>query len=307
MKTKLRKLNRLLAVTIALTAVLTSGFNVAGPIVTEWSFSSNATFTAASFGSGSGSTNGGTALPVEDYELSWGAVNGDFENPTGTASNNRSAMTIGVPGSLTGGGSATGDVKTVIGGGIPTGAEIGLGVNITHWNNPLSGAFATLTGGTIFDTLTLTPKLPFVGSAVSAPDITFDFNFAETPNGGPCASGTPAPCGDLFGIFGTPTLNLMFSYDANDYLASILLSDGQGGASPLGALTDDQCTAISFGSGCIGFLTSESQATTLQFAFAVSTDPIFDVPEPATLALFGLGVFGMGYCSRRKAAQQHTL
>lgn len=307
MKSKIIKLNRLLVVSTAFTAILTSGLSVAGPIVTDWSFSTNATFTAASFGAGSGNTNGGTALPALDYELSWGAAGGDFQNPTNNSSQNRSAMTIGVPGSLTGGGPATGSVQTVIGGGIPTGAEIGLGVNLTHWNNPISGAFATLTGGTIFDTLTLTPTAPAAGPPVSAPDLTFNFNFAETSNGGPCASGTPTPCGDLFGIFGVPTLNQMFTYDGNDYLASILLSDGLGGASPLGTLTDAQCSEISFGSGCIGFLTAENQATTLQFAFAVSTDPLFDVPEPATLALFGLGLFGMGYCSRRKAAQQHAL
>ena len=302
MKTKRINLNRLLVASTALAAVLTSGLSIAGPIVTDWSFSTNATFTAATFGSGTGTTNGGTALPASDYELSWGAAGGDFQNPTNNSAQNRSAMTIGIPGSLTGGGPATGNVQTVIGGGIPTGAEIGLGINITHWNNPLSGLFSTLTGGTIFDTLTLTPTAPVPGPAVSAPDLTFDFNFAETSNGGPCASGTPTPCGDLFGIFGAPTLNQMFSFDGNAYLASILLSDGLGGASPLGTLTDDQCSAISFGSGCIGFLTAESQATTLQFAFAVSTDPIFDVPEPATLAIFGLGLIGIGYSSRRKSA-----
>lgn len=266
---------------------------VAGPIVTQWNYSTNATFTDATFTFGSGTTNGGTPLPGTDYELSWGATGGSFQGSNA----NRSAFTIGngVDGTLTGGGPAQGSVDTLIGGGVPNASQIGVGMNVTHWNNIIGATFATLASGTVFDTLSLTPVLPAPGPVVNAPDITFNFNFKETLNGGPCAAGTPTPCGDIFGIFGIPTLNQMFSYDGNNYLASVLILDDQGGVSPIGTLEAEQCSAIGFAQGCQGFLTEEDAATTVQFAFAVSTAPVFDVPEPATLALFSLGLFGLGF------------
>ncbi len=291
----------LLKATLAACALtVASGASMAGAIVTQWSYSNDATFTAASFGNGSGSTNGVSGSP--DYELSWGAFGGDFQNPSSNPSDNRSALTIGngATGTLTGGGPATGSVDTHIGGGTPSGSEIGVGINITHWNNPISGLFATLQGGTIHDTLTLTPVLPNPGPSIDAPAIDFVFKFLETPNAGPCAGGTATPCGDLFGLVSVPTLNLPFTYDGNQYLASILVTDGQGGASPIGQLLDAECTALGLAAGCQGWRTDEEAATTVQFGFSISTQPVF-VPEPAALALMAFGLFGIGYRCRKTA------
>ncbi|EAQ98950.2 THxN family PEP-CTERM protein [Congregibacter litoralis] len=318
-------IHRQLANAAAALLLGTGGVSASAAIVTEWDFSTSATFTSATF---SGASAGNT---VSASELSWGrsssfceggsggptepggvfggcggfwglgdTVDPDFQDPTSDAAFNRSALTIGTPGSFTGGGAATGTVNTVTDGNIEAG-DFGLGINLTHWNNPISG-FPTLTGGTIQDTLTLTPVAPMTGASVDAPDITFDFRFAETPNGGPCADGTATPCADLFGIVAVPTLNLAFDYLGQEYFASVLLTDGMGGAAPIGTLGDQECAAVSLGSGCQGFRTAESQATTVQFAFAISTTPVF-VPAPAPIALFGLGVLGLGLLRRKSRSQ----
>lgn len=284
-------------------ALLTVGFAagtvVAGPLVTQWSYSTDAVFinTQTTFSSG-----GGTTIN-QDSELSWGGT-GDFQNPTGNTNTNRSALTIGSgsAGTLTGGGPAIGNVDTITDGTLDFG-DYGLGINITHWNNPISGTYATLTNGRISDTLQLTPLDPPGGSAVNAPALVFDFIFRETSNSGPCLGGTATPCADLFGIVAVPTLDQEFNYDGNKYFVSVLLVNESGNASPIGTLNNAECLNMGLGVGCQGFRTAESAATTAQFAFAVSAEPIFDVPTPAPLALMGLGFAVMGLARRAKSNQ----
>jgi hypothetical protein len=122
--------------------------------------------------------------------LSWGRTDANFQIDTGNSTTNRSALTVGnaVTGTLIGGGPAMGSINTTIG-GIP---NVGLnqiknGNSLTHWNNPITSAFGTLTGALITNTLTLTPTAPgeYVGGPVAnAPTLLFNFQFRETPNGG---------------------------------------------------------------------------------------------------------------------------
>jgi hypothetical protein len=281
--------------------------------VTQWNFDTSAFFITSDtvFGSGTGSQVNTAA------ELSWGATGGSF-----ALGGDRSALTIGNPEfvhssgdtineSLTGGVTVSGTVNTVTDGTLgPT--DYGLGVNITHWNNPISGSFATLTAGLIRDTLTLTPVLPNSLPSQPAPSIDFDFRFAETENvtSGSCLDGTPAgatPCPDLFGIAQPldTTLDIPFVYDGQTYRLSVLVVDESTNASPFEVLSDAECGEFtpSFGPGCGGFRTAEGAATTVQFAFAISTTPLF-VPAPGPLSLFGLGLLGLGVA--RRAARKSS-
>ena len=286
-------------ITLVATTLLSSPL-LAGPIVTQWGFSTDSKFSDATFNTGTGTTS------TSDYELSWGNGSGDYTSPTANASNNRSALTVGSSlTNKTGGGPATGVINTTIG-GTPDilAGQIGFGTTFTHWNNPISGNFATLTSAKVTDSLTLTPLLPSLGADISAPTLEFNFQFRETPNNGPCAGGTATPCGDLFGFAGTPNLNLLVPYDGNNYFASIFVLNEDLSASPIAYLNDGQCAALGFTTGtsgqrCQGFLTAESAWTTVQFGFAITTSPI-EVPEPAPLALLGLGLVLAGL--RRKSA-----
>lgn len=97
-------------ITLVATTLLSSPL-LAGPIVTQWGFSTDSTFSNATFNTGSGTTS------TSAYELSWGSGSGDYTNPTGDANNNRSALTVGTSiANKTGGGPATGVINTTVGG-----------------------------------------------------------------------------------------------------------------------------------------------------------------------------------------------
>jgi hypothetical protein len=221
----------------------------------------------------------------------------DQENQSGNYKLNSSALTIGsgTDGTLRNGGAASGDI--ILNG------DSGEGSNITHWNNTIWSGFRDFGRGTMGITLSLSPD----GSSETFEfDLGFDFDFVETANdgiNGVCYGGEAGgACPDLFQIAQDDAMQLInnaFEYDGNTYYASILITDGQGGASPVGALAKDECGLRTNGpqAGCRGWKTTEEAVTTVQWAVKITSTP---VPSPAPVALLAVGFVAMGFARRAR-------
>lgn len=281
----MRKWAGLLAIAAALGVTIPAQ---AQPIV-SWNYEISFAFTGASFTPGVGTP---TQTPTE---LSWGATGGSFEVPGG----NRSALTIGTDAgdNRTGGGTVSGTVMT----NALTLPGIGLSNTITHWNSPINTTYATLTGGQITSTLSLETA---GGDPVAGlPDLVFDFLFVETLNDpvGNCAQNTPEPCADIFVLVSSSAFNVPFVFDGIQYLISIFPFDAGGQLGSIATLGNEQCAAAGALPNCVGIITNEDEATTIQFAFAITTQPLL-VPEPGMLGLLALGLFGVAVVRRQRRA-----
>ena len=68
--------------TSALVLMLAASFATAGPLVTEWGYSTSVTFSAATWNQGTGKAPYGDGTTIATpSELSWGVTGGNFQNP----------------------------------------------------------------------------------------------------------------------------------------------------------------------------------------------------------------------------------
>lgn len=167
---------------------------------------------------------------------------------------------------------------------------------ITHVNNAISAAFATLDSATFRTTLTLTPQpagAPDFGPVVQSIPI----NFIETSNSSPCGFDSDTVCDDIFQFTVPESLSFDFEFDGALYTTTI----GAPGLGPLG----DACGVVGVGDGCVGLQTDEASSNPVQFNFRVTGRelPPPPVPVPATLALFGAGLLGLSGLARRRKNQ----
>ncbi len=244
--------------------------------VIEWSYNVKTEWLGATF------SGPNTNQIVTSSLISWGRLGGNHTDPSRTPINSRSGIAI----------SSSPAVGTVF-----TNDVLPAATNtITHYNNTISNTYGTLTSAGILTTLNLTPLNP-VGPAVPQFSTNFLVNFIETPNVTPCNFPSVTTCDDIFIIeFGA--LNSEFVYAGLTYFLSIVELSGN-----LAVLPDATCTRASVANGCFGFTTREKTFTSARFGFFITARPV-DIPEPAMLGIFGLGLLGLTAVGRRRSLKK---
>lgn len=240
-------------------------------------------------------TSNAALITVWDYEVDSaftafapGAVVGSDQNTFWTA-----------PTTLSWGNSSNSSL--VIGSSNPNGNSTGMASTngalvqtstMTHNNFVINGT--TLDNATLSSRLTLTPNTP-AGPALTPLDLVFGINFLETVNAEPCVVGSVIPCRDIFAISPVGPFNQGFVLDGYNYNIELIV-DG------LGPLSDEACTAA-FGvatSGCEGFTTIEGQANNFAVNMRITAIQTTSIPEPSTILLLSLALFGIVASSRGK-------
>jgi hypothetical protein len=306
MNTKLKLAAAILA------ATLTSAANAG--IVTEWGYNNQAGFidysgtTGIGFGvaddvaaSGDSSGGGTSILTGGPYPttLTWGKELNDLDA--------QSNLHIDSPvtGSIT-----TNDWSFVD------------GTDITHNNFIITGD--SLTNASVLDGLILTPTAwsidpdavvdPDINAPYFAPELAFGIDFFETPNNAnPCANSEQNGqgdningCGDVFEITGLGGLGIVpiIGPDFIEFTVPFFLTTGDEAWDNVSYFITTRLSGLTVlpaayecqsGPACFGFVTQESKSNVLLAQFKIST-----VPEPAAIALFGLGLIATGFAGRRK-------
>lgn len=234
-----------------------------------------------------------TAAPITEWTYKIDSAFTAF-SPAGVTGSNPNAVLGNAPTTLEWGTGGDGPSSLVVDSIVTSppvlttnGPEVA-GASVTHNNNPVSGT--TLTSATLSTQLVLTAGNDPTISRTLMSD--FEIKFVETPNDGDCGFASVSDCDDIF-ILLNPDI-LIEEFIIGEFIYTITL-----GAVGLGPLSDEACAAAGQPNGCVGFTTQERQANNLQTFFSVSAEEI-RIPEPASLALLGFGLLGMGVAVRRR-------
>lgn len=256
-------------------------------LITTWSYEIDSAFTSFTGSAGTESSvtgSGGNAVLGGDTKLSWGI---GVPDPTVQSS-------VSIESDVDGSGLLTDFPPAFIGNSVA-------GATFTHNNRVITADSVDLA------TFVLSTRLDLTGTAEQDPPggtlpageivgpITFNSFFTETRNAESCLPTSESVCDDIFVLSNAGELGALGSgqsFTIDDYQYTVFL-DLQG----LGTLTNAECAAAGADAGCVGLTTEEGLDN--QFTSSVRIEAR-EVPAPAILALFGIGLMGLGFAARRR-------